>query len=149
MMKKQAYKLMALFVLVGSMALAAQAQSSGGKRLIANIPFEFTAGNKTLPAAEYTVEQVNAASDHAVLRLRTRDGRVSVLLQTTSISGKADESAKLIFNRYDDKYFFGQAWLDGDGTGMQAPKPRAERLIERELAGARTRKETIALTTRR
>ena len=66
-MKRQAYIVMAMFVLVGSMAVAAQAQSSGHTQLIANIPFAFSVGNKTLPAGEYTVVQVNPASDHAVL----------------------------------------------------------------------------------
>jgi hypothetical protein len=149
MMKKQAYTMLALFVLVGSMAVAAQAQSSGGTRLIANIPFDFTVGNKTLPAGEYTVAQVNPASDHPVLQLRNRDGSASAMVQMTAVIGKAEESAKLIFNRYDDKYFFGQAWVDGDENGLRAPKPRAERAIERELAGTRARTEIIALTTRR
>ena len=147
-MKRQAYTMIALMVLVGSMAVAAQAQSAGGKRLIAHIPFEFTAGNQTLPAGEYSVEQVNAASDHAVLRLRTRDGRTGVLVQMTSVIGKTEESAKLIFNRYDDKYFFGQAWIDGDQNGLQAPKARAERNIRRELAGLKPAREAVALTAR-
>ena len=52
-MKKQAYTMIAMIVLVGSMAVAAQAQTSGRTRMIANIPFEFSVGNQTLPAGEY------------------------------------------------------------------------------------------------
>jgi hypothetical protein len=147
-MRRQAYTMIALLVLVGSMAVPAQAQSAGGKRLIANIPFEFTAANKTLPAGEYTVEQVNAASDQAVLRLRSRDGSASVLVQMTSVIGKSEESAKLVFNRYDDKYFFGQAWIDGDQNGLQAPKPRTERVIARELASLKPARQSVALTAK-
>jgi hypothetical protein len=145
-MKKQAYSVIAMFILVGSMAVAAQAQSSGGAKLIANIPFEFNVGNKTLPAGEYTVTQVNPSSDQAILQIRNQDGSVSAMVQMTTAIGKATESAKLIFNRYGDRYFFAQAWIDGNDSGLRAAKPAAERVVERELAGNRPRTETVALT---
>jgi hypothetical protein len=147
-MKKQAYTMIAMIVLVGSMAVAARAQTSGRTQLIANIPFQFNVGNKTLPAGEYTVAQVNPASDHAVLQLRSRDGSASAMVQMGSVIGKAQESAKLILNRYGNQYFFAQAWVDGDNTGLQAPKSRAERNIERELAGMKPKSEAVALTVR-
>jgi hypothetical protein len=145
-MKKQAYSVIAMFMLVGSMAVAAQAQSSGGAKLIANIPFEFNAGNKTLPAGEYTVTQVNPGSDQAILQIRNEDGSASAMVQMTTVIGTATESAKLIFNRYGDRYFFAQAWVDGDESGLRAAKPASERVVERELAGTRARTETVALT---
>ena len=82
-MKKQAYTMIALLVLVGSMAVAAQAQTSGHTKLISNIPFEFNVGNTTLPAGEYTVAQVNPASDHASASpsesMRTRTSKSPVV----------------------------------------------------------------------
>ena len=147
-MKKQAYTVIAIIVLVSSMAVAAQAQTSGHTKLIANIPFEFNVGNKTLPAGEYTVAQVYPASDHAVLQLRSKDGRASAMVQMGSVIGKEQESAKLIFNRYGNQYFFAQAWVDGDNTGLQAPRSRAERNTDRELAGMKPTSEAVALKAR-
>ena len=43
-MKKQAYTMMALLVLMGSMAMAAEAQNNSRRQLIANIPFQFNVG---------------------------------------------------------------------------------------------------------
>ena len=148
-MKKQAYTMIAMIVLVGSLAVAAQAQTSGRTQLVASIPFEFSVGNRTLPAGEYTVRQVNPASDHAVLQLRSRDGRASAMVQMDSVMGKAQESAKLIFNRYGNKYFFAQAWVDGENSGLQASKSRAERATGRELAGIKMATESVALTAHR
>jgi hypothetical protein len=148
-MKKQAYTMIALVVLVGSMAVAAQAQTSGRTQLIANIPFEFSVGKKSLPAGEYTVTQVNPASDHAVLQLRSKDGSASAMVQMTTVIGKAQESAKLIFNRYGNQYFFAQAWVGSDNTGMQAAKSGAERTAARELAGTKMATESVALGSRR
>jgi hypothetical protein len=147
-MRKQAYTVIALLVLVGSMALAAQAQTGGSRQLIANIPFNFNVGNQSLPAGEYVVMQVNAASDHAILQLRSKDGGARVLVQTSPLIGKAEESTRLVFNRFGGNYFFAQAWIDGDSNGLEAPKPRSERDRERELAGTKARRETVALTTR-
>jgi hypothetical protein len=148
-MKRQAYTMIAMIVLVGSMAVAAQAQTSGRAQFVASIPFEFSVGDKTLPAGEYTVLQVNPASDHAVLQFRSRDGRASAMVQMGSVAGKAQESAKLIFNRYGNKYFFAQAWVDGENSGLQASRSRAERATGRELAGIRMATESVALTARR
>jgi len=146
-MKKQAYTMIALLVLVGSMAVAAQAQTVGRTQLIANIPFQFNVGTKTLPAGEYSVRQVNPDSG-GVLLLSSRDGNASVMIQVGSVIGKAQESAKLTFHRYGNKYFFAQAWIDGDNTGMQAPKSKAERAAESELAGLQSKTETVALRAR-
>ena len=147
-MKRQAYTLIAMIVLAGSMAVAAQAQNSGRNRLTADIPFEFQVGDKTLPAGRYTVSQINPASDRVALRLRNQDGTAAVTLQMNAVIGRAQESAKLIFNRHGNRYFFAEAWIDGEGTGLQAPKSRAERAAVRELAEAKRPTTTVALKSR-
>ena len=148
-MKKQIYTTLALVVLIGSMVVATQAQSNGRTSMMANIPFQFSVGDKVLPAGEYTVVQINPASDRAVLRLRNRDGSASALVQMNLTIAKATENAKLVFNCYGNRYFFAQAWIDGDRDGLQASKPRAERAIKRELAGIKPRAQSVALTAAR
>ncbi len=134
-MKKQAYTMIAMFVLVGSMAVAAQAQTSGRTHLIANIPFEFTVGDKTLPAGAYDVLAVNTSSDNVVLKIQSRDSKAGAMVRMMTVTASAQASPKLIFNHHGNQYFFAQAWLDGENSGLQAPKARAERYVERELAG--------------
>ena len=145
-MKKQAYTMIAMIVLVGSMAMAAQAQTSGRTQLIANIPFEFNVGNKTLPAGEYAVSQVNPSSDRVVLQLRHKEGGAGTMVQMNSVIGKAPENAKLIFSRYGNRYFFAQAWVDGDTSGLQVPKSKAERASE--LASSVKKDYAVALSRR-
>lgn len=148
-MKRQAYTMIAMVVLVGSMAVAAQAQTSGRTQLIANIPFEFSVGNKTLPAGEYVISQVNTAVDPGVLAFRSTAGSSRALIQMNSVTGKAQESATLMFHRYGNQYFFAQAWVDGENSGLQASRSRAERAAERELAGIKMATESVALSSRR
>ena len=130
------------------MAVAARAQTIGRTKLIANIPFEFIVGGKTLPAGEYTIRQFNPASDHSVLHFRSKDASVDALVQTTSVIARAPENARLIFRRYDNHYFFAEAWVGGESTGLKAPKSRAERSAEREMAGNKAKTESVALRSK-
>jgi hypothetical protein len=148
-MKKQAYMVATMIMLLTVAGLsAAKAQTNGSTELRANIPFDFSVGNKTMPAGEYTVSCTNPTSDLKILKLRTRDGHESVMLRTSSVIGKVQDGAKLVFNRYGDHYFFAQAWLPADNTGMQAPKSRSEKQNAHELAVTRTSKEVVAITAR-
>ena len=143
-MKKQAYTMIAMIVLVGSMAVAAQAQTSGHTKFIAKIPFQFNVGDKTLPAGEYTVTQINPSSDRVVLKLESKDG--SVMLQMNTVIGKTQDSARLVFNRYGDRCYFAQAWTPGQNDGLEASKSRGERSAARELAGNQRQTQTVAIS---
>ena len=147
-MKKQAYTIMTITMLVGIMSISARAQNNA-TRLSANIPFEFSVGNQMMPAGEYTITCTNPTSDLKVLQLRTRDGHESVMLRTSSVIRNAPGDAKLVFNRYGNQYFFAQAWFQADSTGMQASKSRSEKQIARELAGNKLSKEVVAIKARR
>ena len=146
-MKKTAYTMIALAVLVGSMAVAAQAQP-GGRRMIANIPFQFNVGDQTMPAGEYTVTQINPSSDRAVLQLRSKDGRSAAMIQMNDVIGKAREGARLVFNCYGNQRYFAQAWTSSDTSRLAAPKSKAERATQKELAALDVRMETVALKVR-
>lgn len=147
-MKTHTYTIIALIVLTGSMAVAAQAQTGGRTQLRASIPFQFNVGDKTMPAGEYTISQVNPSSDKAVLQLRAKDGSRTVMIPVNNVIGGRSESARLVFNRYGSQYFFAQAWTTGDLTGWQAPKSKSERSASQELADMKPASATIALRLR-
>jgi len=147
-MKKQAYMIIPVIMLVTIAGLSTtKAQTSGNPQLVANIPFTFNIGEKTLPAGEYTLRCTNPDSPAKVLEVRSKDGHGGALVRTNSVIGKIEENAKLVFYRYGDEYFFAQAWLPADSIGMQAPKSRREKA--RELTREKRAMETVAMTTRR
>lgn len=149
-MKKQTYVTAMMILLLTVIGLSsANAQTSGGQQMSASIQFDFKVGNKTLPAGEYIVLCLNPASNQKVLQLLARDGGATVMVQTNGVIGKANDSARLIFNRYGDQYFFAQAWLPGDNTGMRVIKSSYEKRIEREVAKSRLARESVAITARR
>jgi hypothetical protein len=145
-MKKKIYMVVAMFALLTVAGVSnASAQSQPKMQLKANIPFAFTVGDKTMPAGEYSVTCTNPSSDQKVLQLRSSDGNQSALLRTSSVIGKTQDAAQLVFNRYGDHYFFAQVWLPADATGMQAPKSHGEKQMARELAARKSSKETVSV----
>ena len=145
---KKAYTIVALMVLVGSLAVAAQAQTGSRTQLVADIPFQFNVGDEVMPAGEYTVSQVNPSSDRAVLQLRSKDGKSTIMIQMTNMIGKANEAARLVFKRYGSDSYFAEAWIPSDGSGLQAPRSKRERAARQELAAVKPATETVALKAR-
>lgn len=107
-------------------ALAAGAQAQTTQRVIANIPFAFTANNKTLPAGKYTITVINPSSDRKALQIRSMNGRYSAIVLTNGVIGNVADESKLVFERYDDRYFFAQAQMAGDSTSLAALRSNKE-----------------------
>ena len=114
-MKKQSFLLAGLLVL-SSMAATQVARAQ--QAMVADIPFAFTAGNATLPAGEYRVQKLDGNS--AVLLIHCADTRVSAMVITNAAQAKELQSqSKLVFNRYDNRYFLSQVWTAGSIRGRQ------------------------------
>ena len=116
----------AIIILITALTAGARAQSGSSQRLIASVPFAFTAANKTLPAGKYTIAVLNSSSDRKALQIRSMNGRFSAIVFTNSVIGKVSDESKLVFERYDDRYFFAQAQVAGDSTFLAALRSNKE-----------------------
>jgi hypothetical protein len=116
-------------VMAGVMALTifattrvAQAQQS----MAVNVPFGFVAGNKTLPAGEYTVKI--STPTHSLILVSRKDSTASAFINTNAaVSSTPQAESKLIFNRYGDRYFLSQVWQQGYAQGRQLMKSSREK----------------------
>jgi hypothetical protein len=147
-MKKTAYTMIALLVLVGSVAVAAQAQTSGRAQMRVSIPFQFHVGDATLPAGDYTLRQMNSNSDAATLQISGKNGVANSIINMIGASGDNQATTKLVFRRYSNQYYFAEVWIDGEKDGLQAPKSKTERATQKELAALNVKMETVALNLR-
>ena len=109
-----------IIVFAGVLAINAHAQT----RVIASIPFAFNVGKTTLPAGRYTITVLNPSSDRKILQIRSMNGRSSAVILTTGIIGNTSEKAKLVFERYGDRYVFAQAQMAGDDTALAAVRSK-------------------------
>jgi len=89
-----------------SIPMIAAAQMSYGERTITQVPFNFTVGNVSIPAGEFTVKPAdpngaflimgNSDSEHWIYTLAIRD------------QGKTAQKSALVFKRYGDSYFLAE-----------------------------------------
>lgn len=128
------------FSLLGAIVLVTTVASAQGQSLAnpirANIPFNFSIGDKELPSGKYSVGRARQNSDDTVLSLADVDGR-SKAISTSSptLTSRVKDNPTLVFHRYGDQYFLFQVWPAGETTGRQFSKSRREREIERNQVG--------------
>lgn len=146
-MKRELLKGFAMVMLIVALALttAVAAGKAQSMRVVANIPFEFSVGYKTLPAGEYSVRSITGNGNG--LLIQSADGKISALrLSDETARNKEKTQARLVFHRYGEKYFLAEVWNGSDITGRHLLKSAEERAIERELA-ANSAKDNTAQAT--
>jgi hypothetical protein len=129
---------LAVVILAIALIVSAHAQTSGAPRVIAKIPFSFIVGKTALPPGKYTVTVLNPTSDRKTLQIRSMDGRSSAIVLTTNVVGHVSDDAKLVFERYGDRYFFAEAQMAGDSTGLAALRNKTERNKAMARAGKKS-----------
>jgi len=147
-MKKQIYAGVTLLMVIGIWAVTAEAQSVNGVSIRANIPFEFSVGDKLLPAGEYRIQQVNPSSDVVMLQIANANGEARVLVRVQSMRARDTNRTELVFNRYGSNYFLSTLAIEGSVDAWQAPKSHAERGVGRELAALKVDGEKVAILAR-
>ena len=141
-MQNQILKGLTMLMLVAAVALmaalvSAHAQSSS---VVADVPFEFTVGGKSLKAGEYSVRPFSANWD--TLRISNQDSNDTAIRLTNTIEARiAPKQGKLVFHRYGQRYFLSEVWTPGERTGRQLQKCDEERTIERQLAAISSKSE--------
>ncbi len=142
-MQKQILKGLTMLMLVTAVALmaalvSAHAQSSSS--VVADIPFEFTVGGKSLKAGEYSVKPFTANGD--ALLISNQDSNDGVIRLANSIQARTvPQQAKLVFHRYGQRYFLSEVWTPGERMGRQLQKSGEERAIEGQLAAISSKSE--------
>jgi len=124
-MKKRLFVIAALLMFA---SIAATQVVLANEPMLVNIPFAFVAGNATLPAGEYRVEKLDGNS--AVVLIRSSDANAAaVVLSNAAQAKETPTQSKLIFKRYDNRYFLSQVWTAGSIRGRELMKSRAEKEI--------------------
>ena len=108
--------------------LASTRVASAQDQMLVNVPFDFVAGNKTLPAGEYAVKAVGPAN--MLILVDRTDSTTSAFLPThAAVSAQPQIESKLVFNRYGDRYFLAQVWTSGNTSGRELIKSAREKEV--------------------
>ena len=120
-------------------ALVTVGSASAQNRAVqANIPFDFTVGNKLLPSGTY---RVIVESPHTIEILNSKH-RPEVL----SVAFAADEKSKnnvLIFDRYGNQYFLSKILCSSADIGLQLPISKLEKKAQLQEASLRGNNQSL------
>jgi len=119
-----------------AMAGTSFAQSTGVR---ANVPFDFTVGNKLLPAGTYTIKE---QSNHVIL-ITNYDKPIAALSLVNGDSNTSPNGGKLKFHRYGSQYFLSEILCEQANMNLQVPTSKTERTTALQEARVRARGETF------
>jgi hypothetical protein len=122
-----------------AMAGTSFAQSNGVR---ANVPFDFTVGDKLLPAGTYSIKE---QSEHVIL-IQNRDKHISAVSLVNGDSNRSPEGGKLKFHRYGGQYFLTEILCDRADMNLQVPTSKAEKRTALQEAKVSARNETFVAT---
>ena len=102
------------------------AQSNGVR---ATVPFDFTVGNKLLPAGTYMI----TPGSTNVIVVRNHDKPISALVMTVP-DGKESKYGKLVFNRYGDQYFLSEILCQSAAMNLELHPSKQEKRVQMQQA---------------
>ncbi|MDX6463778.1 MAG: hypothetical protein QOE55_7475 [Acidobacteriaceae bacterium] len=119
-----------------AMAGTSFAQSTGVR---ANVPFDFTVGNKLFPAGTYTIKE---QSDHVII-ITNYNKPIAALSLVNGNSNRSPDGGKLKFHRYGSQYFLSEILCEQANMNLQVPTSKTEKRIALQEAKLRARGETF------
>lgn len=134
-MKSKIYSIVAVFGIVLGLAFAT-AQAQAPSKVEVDIPFEFSAGKKTLKAGVYSIKRMSGN----LVRLQKTGGESVILNAPVTLATTDDQAVeRLVFNKYDEQYQLAEIWLTAD-TGRE---------VRTKATAAKTERIEISLRNRR
>src|SRR5215471_12919840 len=123
-----------LAVVTAGAGVAAHGQSLS-THVRAEIPFDFTVGDKKFPAGKYSVGRAQSGSDDTLLEISSVDGSLSAFqLTSEDLSLARKGSDTLVFHQYGDRYFLYEVWPAGGNVGRTLRVSRSERAVKQDMA---------------
>ena len=114
-----------MFLLAAATLQTAPSLKAQQEMFSANVPFQFSTGDRTLPAGEYRITRHNA-----FLTVGNRRDSSSALILTSSSDSSRDSQIRLVFDRVDDLYFLREVVAPGDKLELAVSKAEKKATIE-------------------
>jgi hypothetical protein len=102
MMRKQCLRILIALIGVGGLGMAAKAQETD--QIVVNIPYEFVAAGKTLPAGNYRVSRASHTNEE-VLFLSSFENRTSVIIVSEEVESSHANRVQLSFEQVGEQHF--------------------------------------------
>jgi hypothetical protein len=111
----------ALLTLTCLCGLVVKAHAQDPDGVVVKVPFEFVAGERTMPAGTYSIGRISSVDPHSGLIIRDYDN--SVLVLPTLVETASAQQPALSFEHVEGKYFLSK--VETLGGTYAIPVPRA------------------------
>jgi hypothetical protein len=99
----------------------------------ANVPFDFTVGNKSLPSGNYQFLMDSARSSHMVF-IRSADQQMIVLTRTGESGNLPGNATRLVFYKYGEHYFLREIHCPTAALNAAFPQSKLEKQTRQQMA---------------
>lgn len=124
----------ALTVLVVLVTVSSSVFAQTDRQTVVNIPFNFTASDKSFPAGEYLIRRNRKDSDTVWVIQNKESGKAAIMLTRPVQANETQDDAKFVFRKYDDLYILSEFWAAGTNTGREIQVTDRERTLTKALA---------------
>src|SRR5689334_16265042 len=135
---KTAMKVKNLLVAVSVSAIAASAALAQGPlydKVIVDLPYSVTIGNKVLQPGNYVIRQnPSEGGGGRVLLIYSDKGRhfETSTMTIAALDNLTPKDTKVVLHRFGNDYFFDKIWIQGKNYGYEFPLPESVKSRERE-----------------
>ena len=119
-----------------AMAGTSFAQSNGVQ---ADVPFDFTVGNRLLPAGTYSIKE----SSNGLIAVKNHDKAITVMSLVEPDGTKSANGGKLVFKRYGGQYFLSEILCNSVDINVRVPTSKTEQRVRQQQAMLTPSSETF------
>jgi hypothetical protein len=105
-----------------------------GRAVRATVPFDFTVGDKLLPAGNYEITRISASA----IEVQNRDQKVAIFSGATYSSEVSRNGSKLVFDKYGDQYFLSEVLCQPSAINVSLARSKAEKQARLHRASLQT-----------
>jgi hypothetical protein len=116
-------------------AIAALAQGPLYDKVIVDLPYSVTIGNKVLQPGNYVIRQnPSEGGGGRVLLIYSDKGRhfETSAMTIPTLDTLTPKDTKVVLHRFGNDYFFDKVWIQGKNYGYEFPLPESVKSRERE-----------------
>jgi hypothetical protein len=129
-MKKQLVQVVLMLVTLGCMSGLASVHAQTSYGVKAQVPFDFYVGDKLIQAGAITA-QSSAPADGPILISNSANEQFKLRPAVRMQANGRSEIGKLVFHKYQDRYYLSQVWVSGS-VGRELVPSKSEKALARE-----------------
>jgi hypothetical protein len=128
------YSAVALAAGVAAFNFGSQAQGPLWDKVIVNLPYAVTVGERTIEPGEYSIKQLSSPGGASrVLLIYKDDMKFETSAMTIpALDNNTPEDTKVILHHIGNDYYFDKIWIQGKNYGYEFVLPDAVKARERE-----------------